>query len=107
MELYNIEQTRFSHLQGSFQKMLNMVRKTEHIDLETETRLMEINSMIDKMYYSIEELSEHIITNTNYTNNTNYNDPKMHNKIKQINNDNKVISSLIPLAIMYRMTLAP
>ena len=102
MELYNIEQTRFSHLQGSFQRMLNKVRKTEHIDLETETRLMEINSMIDQMYYSIEELSEHIITNSECEN-----DPKMQVKIKKIENDNKVISHLIPLAIMYRMTLSP
>ena len=102
MELYNIEQTRFSHLQGSFQRMLNMLRNLDSVDTETETRLLEINSMIDQMYYSIEELSEYIITNSG----TNT-DHEMQVKIKKIEIDNKVIRNLIPLAIMYRMTLSP
>lgn len=102
MELYKIEQNRFSHLQGSFQRMLNMLRNLDSVDKETETRLMEINSMLDQMYYSIEELSEYIITNSS-TNTEN----EMQAKIKKIENDNKVIMNLIPLAIMYRMTLSP
>lgn len=101
MELYTTEKNKFSSLQSSFDRLLNHIRKYDHIDKETEVRLLEINDMLDKLTYSVEELND---TMSRTDKNTNEN---VQLKIKNIDNDNKVIRDLIPLAIMYRMTLYP
>lgn len=101
MELYTTEKNKFSNLQSSFDRLLNNIRKYDHIDKETELRLLEINDMLDKLTYSVEELND---TQSSASKNSTEN---VQLKIKNIDNDNKVIRDLIPLAIMYRMTLYP
>tara|TARA_B110001450_G_scaffold253054_2_gene275841 strand:- start:57 stop:368 length:312 start_codon:yes stop_codon:yes gene_type:complete len=103
MELYTTEKNKFSSLQSSFDRLLNNIRKYDHIDKETEVSLLEINDMLDKLTYSVEELND---MPSSISKNKNENE-NVQLKIKNIDNDNKVIRDLIPLAIMYRMTLYP
>ena len=101
MELYINEKNKFSYFQSSFDRMLNNIRKSDYLDNETELRLMEINNMIDQLSYCVEVINENFsIKDKNKTDD-------LQLKLKNIENDNKVIRNLIPLALIYRMTLSP
>jgi len=102
MELYITEKNKFSNFQSSFDRMLNNIRNSDGLDKESEFRLHEINNMIEQITYSIEVINENLITKDK----TNPDD-HLQLKFKTIENDNKVIRNLIPLALMYRMTLSP
>ena len=102
MELYITEKNKFSNFQSSFDRMLNNIRNSECLDKETKLQLLEINNMIDQLSYSVEVINENFISKDNKTD-----DPQFELKLKNIENDNKVIRNLIPLALMYRMTLSP
>jgi len=94
MNIYEIEKNNFSNLHSSFHKLLNNLKKNNKLSKEKEIKILEINNCI-------EILNSKLIT---FNNDTDYN---LENKLKEIDNDNKVINNLIPIALMYRMMLTP
>ena len=94
MNIYEIEKNNFSNLHSSFHKLLNNLKKNNKLSKENEIKILEINNCI-------EILNSKLIT---FNNDTDYN---LENKLKEIDNDNKVINNLIPIALMYRMMLTP
>ena len=99
MELYKIEKNKFSSFQSSFDKMLNNLKTIDNIDKQTELSLLEINNMIENINYKLE------CFNDEFTIQDKQNDNNIDKQIQNIENDNKVIQDLIPVALMYRMML--
>jgi len=99
MELYKIEKNKFSSFQSSFDKMLNNLKTIDNMDKQTELSLLEINNMIENINYKLECFNDEFIIQDKQNNNN------IDKQIKNIENDNKVIQDLIPVALMYRMML--
>ena len=94
MNIYEIEKNNFSNLQSSFHKLLNNLKQNDKLSKEKEIKILEINNCLDI-------LNSKLIS---------FNDDKDYNletKLKEIDNDNKVINNLIPIALMYRIMLTP
>tara|TARA_B100000787_G_C16194263_1_gene299621 strand:- start:719 stop:1039 length:321 start_codon:yes stop_codon:yes gene_type:complete len=98
MELYIIEKQKFASFQSSFDTMLNNLNKREKLDKATELTLLEINNMIDNITYKLVSFNEECIIQDKT-------DETIEGEIQNIENDNKVIRDLIPLALMYKMIL--
>jgi len=99
MELYKIEKNKFSSFQSSFDKMLNNLKTIDNMDKQTEFSLLEINNMIENINYKLECFNDEFTIQDKQNNNN------IDKQIKCIENDNKVIQDLIPVALMYRMML--
>lgn len=99
MELYKIEKNKFSSFQSSFDKMLNNLKTIDNMDKQTELSLLEINNMIENINYKLECFNDEFTIQDKQNNNN------IDKQIKCIENDNKVIQDLIPVALMYRMML--
>lgn len=99
MELYKTEKKKFSNFQSSFDKMLNNLKTIDNMDKPTELSLLEINNMIENINYKLECFNDEFTIQDKQNNNN------VDKQIKCIENDNKVIQDLIPVALMYRMML--
>ena len=99
MELYKIEKNKFSSFHSSFDKMLNNLKTIDNMDKQTELSLLEINNMIENINYKLECFNDEFTIQDKQNNNN------IDKQIKCIENDNKVIQDLIPVALMYRMML--
>ena len=99
MELYKTEKKKFSNFQSSFDKMLNNLKTIDNMDKQTELSLLEINNMIENINYKLECFNDEFTIQDKQKNNN------IDKQIKCIENDNKVIQDLIPVALMYRMML--
>jgi hypothetical protein len=99
MELYKTEKKKFSNFQSSFDKMLNNLKTIDNMDKPTELSLLEINNMIENINYKLECFNDEFTIQDKQNNNN------IDKQIKCIENDNKVIQDLIPVALMYRMML--
>ena len=109
--IYEIEKRKLSTLQSNFHKLLNSLQplhslqpfqsQNNSINLQ---KLLEINNDIDILIAKIIDLNESIFINTNTNTNTN---KKIKNKIETINNDNKALNAILPILLMYRMSLKP
>ena len=96
MNIKIIEKNKFSDLQSNFHKMLNKL-DNKNINREQYLKLLEINKNIDILLSNIIDFNDTSIINNK----------KLNNKIKEIENDNRVINDLIPIAFIYRMLLKP
>ena len=96
MDIKIIEKNKFSDLQSNFHKMLNKL-DNKNINREQYLKLLEINKNIDILLSNIIDFNDTSIINNK----------KLNNKIKEIENDNRVINDLIPIAFIYRMLLKP
>lgn len=94
MTIYEIEKNIFSSLQSSFHRLLNTL-KTKELNKQHELMLLEINNHIDILNSKLLEFNENKCINNQQI------------RTKEVENDNKVIKDLIPIALMYRMMLNP
>ena len=105
--IYEIEKRKLSNLQSNFHKLLNSLKSLNSLNslnpLNIE-KLLEINTDIDILISKIINLNESIFINTNINTNTN---TKIETKIETINNDNKALDAILPILLMYRMSLTP
>tara|TARA_B110000914_G_C15189972_1_gene321345 strand:- start:132 stop:377 length:246 start_codon:yes stop_codon:yes gene_type:complete len=79
--------------------MLNNLKTIDNMDKPTELSLLEINNMIENINYKLECFNDEFTIQDKQNNNN------IDKQIKCIENDNKVIQDLIPVALMYRMML--
>jgi len=79
--------------------MLNNLKTIDNMDKQTELSLLEINNMIENINYKLECFNDEFTIQDKQNNNN------VDKQIKCIENDNKVIQDLIPVALMYRMML--
>ena len=107
MDLYSLEKTHLSELQSNFNKLLNTLKRNNitELDLESSSHLeiMEINNSIDILNSRLIYLTESIETKNIDSNYSKENQIR----IKEINNDNKALSNILPILLKYRMMLDP
>jgi len=93
MDVYYTEKQLFSSLQSKFHKLLNSLKSDKNnIDNDKLYKLKEINELF-------EILENKII---DYNDNNYY---LTHQEKQNIDKNNKVISDLIPIFILYRMLI--
>ena len=101
-ELYSIQKKKFSELHSCFHRYTNIIKQKKQIDKNDFVDINEINNHIDIVISLLTTFNSGNSIKSRINNNHDLN-----KIIKRLNNDNKVINDLIPLAIMYRMTMDP
>ena len=99
-ELYSIQKKKLSELHSCFHRYTNIIKKKKQIDKNDFVDIYEINNHIDIVISLLTKFNSGNSISSSINNNHDLN-----KIIKRLNNDNKVINDLIPLALLYRMTL--
>ena len=96
-----IEKQKLESFNNAFHKMLDNLKNIDLMDRNTELNILEINNMLERLTYKLEYFNDEFIIN-----NSDVIADNIEEKIQDIDNDNKVIRDLIPLALMYKMLLS-
>lgn len=99
-ELYSIQKKKLSELHSCFHRYTNIIKKKKQIDKNDFVDIYEINNHIDIVISLLTKFNSGNSISSSINNNH-----ELNKIIKRLNNDNKVINDLIPLALLYRMTM--